>query len=489
MKLDSDYIKIIFGLKIKELRSGLNLSLQEVSDQTGLSKSYLNEIEKGKKYPKPDKIALLTDVLKVDFDELVSTKLSLQMQPLAELLRSDFFTDFPLVHFGFNKSEVVNMISESPKEITALINAVIHMAQSYNLGKERFYFAVMRSFQEMHLNYFDDLENKAKLFIDTYSAYNIKDNQQLILLLSKYFEVEVEKKNFDIYGTTKDLRSLYLPNKKLLLLNEKLSGSQTNFILKKEIGYQFLALKNRPLTYSWVDIVGFEMLVNNFYASYFAGSLSIPLTNFIPKLQKLFAQQNWQEQSFENLMFEFTNSPETFYYRITNVLSSQLGINDIFYLCFVKKNDQSRIQIIKELHLNHQQSPQAKAINEHYCERWVSIKNLRSELHKTTFTDCQISHYKDTGLSYLVISTTQKNPFSDGANRSYTLGILLNKENIKKIKFSKDENIPTINVGVTCETCSISNCNERQAPAHRVEKDLFNDNMKKGIKQIINTVE
>lgn len=485
MKLDSDYIKIIFGLKIKEIRNGLHLSLQEVSDQTGLSKSYLNEIEKGKKYPKPDKIALLTEVLKVDFDELVSTKLSLQMQPLADLLRSDFFTDFPLEHFGFNKSEVVNMISESPKEITAFINAVIHMAQSYNLGKERFYFAVMRSFQEMHLNYFEDIEIKAQLFYDTYRAYNIKDNQQLELVLSKYFEVEVEKKDFTKYGATKDLRSLYVPKKKLLLLNEQLNESQTNFILKKELGYQFLDLKNRPLTYSWLDIVGFEMLVNNFYASYFAGALSIPLTAFVQKLQKFFSQQDWYEQSFENLMFEFTNSPETFYYRMTNILSSQLGINDIFYLCFVKKNNQNKVQIIKELHLNHQQSPHAKAINEHYCERWVSIKNLRNNNKKTSFTDCQISHYKDTGLSYLVISTTQKNPFSDGANRSYTLGILLNKENIRKIKFSKDEKILTVNVGVTCETCSISNCEVRQAAPHRVDKELFNDNMKKGIKQLL----
>lgn len=487
MKLDSEYIKIIFGLKIKELRIGLKLSLQEVSDQTGLSKSYLNEIEKGKKYPKPDKIALLSEAFKVEFDDLVSTKLSIQMQPLADILRTDFFTDFPLEHFGFNKNDIISMISESPKEITAFINAFIHMAQSYNLGKERFYFSVLRSFQEMHLNYFEDIEKQVDLFLSTYKSYNLKDNQQLILLLSKYFEVEVEKMDFTAFGSTKDLRSLYLPNKKQLLLNEALSDNQVNFILKKELGYQFLNLTNRPTTYSWVDIVGFEMLLNNFYASYFAGSLSIPLNDIVVKLQKFFSLQTLHAESMENMMFEFTNSPETFYYRMTNVLSSQLGIHDVFYLCFVKKRYHDKAQIIKELHLNHQQSPHAKAINEHYCERWISIKNLNSD-NKSIFTDCQISHYKDTGLSYLVFSTTQNNPFSDGANRSYTLGILLNKENIKKIKFSRDENIPIVNVGVTCETCSISNCEVRRAHPSRVEKDLFNENMKRDIQLLINKV-
>ena len=56
--MQEDYIKLIFGLKMKQLRSGKDLSLFKLSKQTGLSKSYLNEIEKGKKYPKTDKIVL-----------------------------------------------------------------------------------------------------------------------------------------------------------------------------------------------------------------------------------------------------------------------------------------------------------------------------------------------------------------------------------------------------------------------------------------------
>ena len=101
-----------------------------------------------------------------------------------------------------------------------------------------------------------------------------------------------------------------------------------------------------------------------------------------------------------------------------------------------------------------------------------------------TVTDAQISHYKDSGLAYLVFSTSQKNPFSDGTNRSYCLGILLNSKSLKKINFAKSDRIKTVNVGVTCEFCSIPNCEVRQAPPLRLEKEIFNEHMKKSILMI-----
>ena len=48
--MQEEYIKLIFGLKLKQVRTAKDLSLFKLSKLTGLSKSYLNEIEKGKKY-------------------------------------------------------------------------------------------------------------------------------------------------------------------------------------------------------------------------------------------------------------------------------------------------------------------------------------------------------------------------------------------------------------------------------------------------------
>ena len=486
MNAESDYIKTVFGLKLKQQRQKNSWSLQDLSVKTGLSKSYLNEIENGKKYPKHDKIILLSEAMQCTFDDLVSTKLDKNLTPFSEILQSDFFKEIPLELFGINKNNLISIISDAPKKVTAFINALIEISQNYNLGKERFYFAVLRSFQELYDNYFPEIEEKAVIFAGENSITIGKSLQSDILekILTEKLGYQIQSENFEQYGTLGNLRSLYIPEKKLLLLNNKLEPDQKTFIFAKEIGFNVLDLKNRPNTYSWLDFGSFEEILNNYYASYFAGALLISKTEIIDKTSDFFLQNEWQPNGFEELIENFTHSPETFYYRLTNILSSELGIKDLFYLCLVKKKNTDKIQILKELHLNHQQAPHANATNEHYCRRWIAVKNLQHLKENEILTDAQISHYKDLGFSYLVISTSQKNPFSDGSNRSYCLGILLNTQTIKKINFIKSPTLKTVDVGVTCESCSISNCEVRQAPPIRLEKDHFNQNMKNAINKI-----
>ncbi|MEY8759906.1 helix-turn-helix domain-containing protein [Chryseobacterium tongliaoense] len=486
MNSESDFIKTIFGLKLKQLRQKKNWSLQDLAVKTGLSKSYLNEIENGKKYPKHDKIIQLSESLSCTFDDLVSTKLDKSLAPFNEILQSDFFKEIPLDLFGINKNNLISIISDAPKKVTAFINALIEISQNYNLGKERFYFAVLRAFQELYDNYFPEIEEKVIEFAlenELTFSKNLK-SEVLENILTGKFNYTIQSEDFEKYGALDNLRSLFIPEKKLLLLNNKLERDQKTFIMAKEIGFNVLEFKNRPNTYSWLDFGSFEEILNNFHASYFAGALLISKEQIIEKASGFFLQNNWEPKSFENLIESFTRSPETFYYRLTNVLSSELGIKDLFYLCLVKKKGSDKIHILKELHLNHQQAPHANATNEHYCRRWIAVKNLHHLKENETLTDAQISHYKDQGISYLVISTSQKNPFSDGSNRSYCLGILLNSQTIKKINFIKSPTLKTVNVGVTCESCSIPDCEVRQAPPVRLEKEHFNLSMKNAIEKM-----
>ncbi|ASK30490.1 DNA-binding protein [Chryseobacterium sp. T16E-39] len=491
MNPESDFIKTVFGLKLKQQRQKKNWSLQDLAVKTGLSKSYLNEIENGKKYPKHDKIIQLSESLNCTFDDLVSTKLDKSLAPFNEILQSDFFKEVPLELFGINKNNLISIISDAPKKVTAFINALIEISQNYNLGKERFYFAVLRSFQELYDNYFPDIEEKVQSFAHEYQLELNKTLKPEVLehILIEKLNYTIQSRDFEPYGTSTHLRSLFIPEKKLLLLNVKLERDQKTFILAKEIGFNVLELKNRPTTYSWLDFGSFEEILNNFYASYFAGALLISKRQIIENTSDFFLQNTWKPKNFTELIERFTDSPETFYYRLTNILSSELGIKDLFYLCLVKKKGSDKIQILKELHLNHQQAPHANAMNEHYCRRWIAVKNLQDLKENETLTDAQISHYKDQGISYLVISTSQKNPFSDGSNRSYCLGILLNTQTIKKINFIKSPSLPTINVGVTCESCSIADCDVRQAPPVRLEKEYFNQSMKNSIEKIRKEIE
>ncbi|KIA88034.1 DNA-binding protein [Kaistella jeonii] len=484
MANDSDFIKTVFGLKMKQFRQKKNFSLQDLANSTGVSKSYLNEIENGKKYPKHDKIAQLAEALNCTYDDLVSTKLDKSLAPITEILQSDFFKEIPLDLFGINKNNLISIISDAPKKVTAFINTLIEISKNYNLSKERFYFAVIRSFQELYDNYFPEIEDKANNYILENNLSNKPYSGEFELILKKEFQYEIKSLDLEQYGASGKLRSLYIPEKKLLLLNELLDEDQKTFILAKEIGFNILNLNPRPNTYSWLDFTSFEELLNNYYASYFAGCLLIRKDLLSHEINEFFQNAEWDPKLFENLIEEFTNSPETFYYRLTNILPQELGIKDLFYLCFTKKKNTDKIQILKELHLNQQQAPHANATSEHYCRRWIAVKNLSNLKGNEKVTDAQISHYKDSGLTYLVISTSQKNPFSDGTNRSYCIGILLNSNSLKKIKFAKSDQIKTVNVGVTCEFCSIPDCEVRQAPPLRLEKEIFNENMKKSIQKI-----
>jgi len=488
MTHDGEFIKTVFGLKMKQFRQKRNISLQELSNQTGLSKSYLNEIENGKKYPKHDKIGQLATALNCTYNDLVSTKLDKSLSPIVEIIQSDFFKEIPLDLFGINKNNLISIISDAPKKVTAFVNTLIEISKNYNLSKERFYFAVVRSFQELYDNYFPEIEEKASAYSIENQIPSKPNSADLEKILSEKLHYEIRNLDFEKYGATGKLRSLYIPEKKLLLLNELLDEDQKTFIFAKEIGYNVLNLNTRPNTYSWLDFTSFEELLSNYYASYFAGCLLIHKGILTEKIAQFFKSEEWEPQNFENLIEEFTNSPETFYYRMTNILPQEHGIKDLFYLCFTKKKNSDKLEILKELHLNQQQAPHANATNEHYCRRWIAVKNLMSLKENETVTDAQISHYKDSGLTYLVLSTSQKNPFSDGTNRSYCLGILLNSASLKKIRFAKSDRIKTVNVGVTCEVCSIPNCEVRQAPPLRLEKEIFNENMKKSILMIKNDI-
>ena len=107
MNLERDYIKLIFGLKLKQARTNKNLSLFGLAKITGLSKSYLNEIEKGKKYPKRDKIVLLSEALETTYDQLVSLKLDKNLAPIGEILQSRILKEIPLDIFGIKESDLI----------------------------------------------------------------------------------------------------------------------------------------------------------------------------------------------------------------------------------------------------------------------------------------------------------------------------------------------------------------------------------------------
>ncbi len=479
--MEEDYIKLIFGLKLKQIRTDKNLSLLGLSKLSGLSKSYLNEIENGKKYPKPDKIAILSEKLDVPYDQMVSLKLDKNLAPIGDILQSKILKEIPLELFGIKESNLIDIVANAPAKVNAFISTIIEIAQNYNFSRESFYLASVRSFQEANNNYFEDLEQGVLKFAKAYhiDLNEIITSQDLEEVLVEEYGYTIEVNELSKYEALGNLRSMFVPKTKTLLLANEIDEAQRTFIYAKELAYNFLEIKERLFTFPWIKFDTFDQVLNNFYASYFAGALIIPSEKIKTQLNKIFEKDTFDTDLFLNAIEAYNASPESFYQRFTNILPKAYNIQNLFFLRFTHRANSERFYLKKELHLSHQQSPHANETNEHYCRRWVSLKMLKdiSNSKLEHVFDMQISNYENDGMKYLVWSSATKDPFRENQYRSISVGLLINKQLQRKLNFLNDPKIESKNVGVTCERCAIMDCKVREVAPVFLDKKAKNEKL------------
>ncbi len=474
--IEEEYIRLIFGLKLKQMRTDKNLSLFGLAKITGLSKSYLNEIEKGKKYPKRDKILLLAEALETNYDNLVSLKLDKNLAPIGEILQSNILKEIPLDLFGIKESDLIDIIAEAPLKVNAFISTIFEIAKHYNLTKESFFLAALRSYQEANNNFFEDIENQVEKFAKAYSIDLSKrlSVKELEEILTEEYGYVINNEELSEHKELINLRSVFVPTSKTLLVSSETDESQRLFIYAKEIAYNYLNITDRLYTFSWIKFERFDQVLNNFLASYFAGALLIPRKSLVENLKVFFEKPTFDPIAFQKLIASYTDSPETFYQRLTNILPKDFNIKNLFFLRFGYKPERDDIKLTKELHITNLLEPHANESNEHYCRRWISLQTIREIPNTDTehLFDAQVSFYEHSGVEYFTISSATKDPFRKGYYRSIGFGIMITPNSSSKIAFLKEESIKKRQVGVTCESCRITDCKERVAPPKTVERKL-----------------
>jgi XRE family transcriptional regulator, fatty acid utilization regulator len=471
--------KIILGLKVRQFRQELAWNFEELSRKTGISVSYLNEIEKGKKYPQPVNLQKLADALGSSPEFLASSELTGSLAPLGDLLQSNFLNELPLELFGIDMQQVVEIIARAPDRVNAFISALLEIARNYSLRDEHFFFAALRAYQELRGNYFEEIEQAAAAFAlqHDFPGQSGVSIQTLRTILERDYGYRIETEGLERYPGLQTLRSVYVPKGKRLLLHGSLSERQKVFQLAKEIGFNALQLKERPLTSTILRVHSFEEALNNYKAAYFAVAILINRDAFVNDLRGFFGQTNWNSQLLLQLMSKYQVSPEVLFQRF-NVLTQGFGLSKIFFMRIIHDLDRDGFDIDKELHLNRHHQPHATGLNEHYCRRWMSIELLR-ELGATAtitnspmqpLTGIQRATFLDSSEEYLCISMAKHGHPMPGRNVSVTLGILLDDRAKKVVRFWKDPAIPNQTVNVTCQRCALEDCAERAAPPLVVEK-------------------
>lgn len=480
--------RILFGLKVRQLRQEQGLSFVELSARSGVSVSFLNEMEKGKKGARPEKLAALAKALQVTPEWLVSDDPGAHLAPVAALLRSNFLNELPLDMFGIDAGRVLELLSAAPLQINAFVSTLVELAQNHALGEGHFYLTAMRAYQELNKNYFPEIEEAARICRATFGldVQAPLDLSELKRILINGFGVKIDQTGLDKYSELNELRSVYVPRKRRLLLNGRLSPEQTAFVLAKEIGFHVLELKARPLSSSLYQVTSFQEVLNNFKAGYFAVALMIEERSFLQRLEQTFAQPIFDHRLMHIWMQEYGVGPDVLLQRF-NVITAHWGFEYVFFHRLMYRRLDGTYRMDKELHLHPDGRRYAGRLDEQYCRRWLSsqlIHQVEQSPHREAQTGMMKATFHRSGDTYICLGLATPSTFRDDECVGLMIGVRLDQEVRKRFAFLDTQPVPEVEINLTCERCSLMDCQERASAPVWLEQREIRQKVRDRINQI-----
>ena len=349
------------------------------------------------------------------------------------------------------------------------------------MHSEHFLLAALRSYQQMHANYFEDLEEAAASYrrARRWSGRKPPAFPRLRAILEQEHGYLVDEDTLPAHPQLKSFRSVFRDGQRpTLLINGRLMPSQKGFVLAREIGYRVLGLKERALTSTWIKVESFEQVLNNFKASYFAGALLMDRDALREDLRRFFARPKWDGKALLEAVRRYDATPETFYYRLTQLIPRFFGLREIFFMRFSHAARSGSFELTKVFNLSHIPVPHGVGAGETYCRRWPGLRLLNEMERKSRarnqrpVVSAQRSHFLDDDAEFFVIAMARPLALSDRANSSVSLGFLLDDTFRERVRFWNDPAVPRVEVNLTCERCRLApeECRERAAPPILHEK-------------------
>lgn len=467
MLIDKEILRLIFGLKLRSIREEKKLSLKELSKISGLSPSYLNEIEKGKKYPKTEKIIILAQGLNEKYENLISLELKKEFQTLKSLLDQNILKKIPLNSFGIPVTTLFELMANEPEKMSYLVGSLLEIARAHNISVDDIFYAILRSHIDINQNYFPDIEKKSSEIFQKYNFANLTFNQKLILIqkiLSHDYKVKIYEEEFEFYN--KRLKSLAYFTKndgKKLFLSRKLNDLDKIFILAREYGHKLFKHDQAPTNSLITNFDSYEELYNHFEANYFALGLLIPF-DFAKNAILEILKSPTPIESLKKAINESGMQPDALIQRFSQILPKEFNLNQIFFLRYEYDQEKEKYQISRELHLSSLHGPHRIKGNENYCLRWIiSQLSLKCINGSDEFVvGIQRSNFVDNQNEYLILACSFKNPLEKNKTTSVCIGILINEHAKKIIPILNTLDIQSVQVGETCERCSIIDCKDRK---------------------------
>ncbi|MCA9865598.1 MAG: helix-turn-helix domain-containing protein [Anaerolineae bacterium] len=468
-----DLINIIFGMKVRQARLEAGLTLADLARQSELSPSYLTEIEKGRKYPRADKIVKMAAALGKPYDDLVSIKLDPSLRYLESTIASSMVRRFPFEEFGLEPADAMGLVTREPERASALLHAVVEMTRRYDLKEEEFLRAALRAYQEIHENYFPELEEAAQAFTTAFGPrYGIDDTLPIPLptlaaILREEYDYTIDDHTLAASEELRHYRTLLLPGRRpQLFINNRLYARQVRFLLAREIGYRHLGLKERSLASTADEVNSFQQLLNDARAAYFGGALLMPRDRLLSDLQQFLALPAWAPEPFSAMLSTYDVTPEMLLYRFSELIPQFFGLK-LHFLRFHHADGADDYQLVRHLNMNQLLVPSGIGLHEHHCRRWLSIRLLPDSAAADPLpVGVQLSEFLETGERFLCIGFGRRMVLSPGVSSSVIIGFRVDSELQHTIGFLDDPAIPHTLIHETCERCPLrpDQCAVRAAP-------------------------
>ncbi|MBE7556393.1 MAG: ImmA/IrrE family metallo-endopeptidase [Anaerolineales bacterium] len=497
--MSANLVNMIFGMKVRQARLEAGLNLSEFAARCDLSPSYVTEIEKGRKYPKTDKIMKMASVLGKSYDDLVSIKLASSMSYLETMLSSPLLRQFPFEEFDLEIADLVNLFTRAPDKASALLHAVLEIGRQYDMKEEHFLRAALRSYQELHENYFQDLEEAAADFAEQYRL-NVELPLSLASLqeiISQTFRYQLDETRLGEHPALAGYRSVFIEGTRpKLLLNAALHPMQIKFILARELGYRYLGLKERANTSAPDKVESFQQVLNDFKASYFAGALLMPRAATLADLQEFFQLNTWSPYRLLNMVEKYDVTPEMLFYRFCELIPQFFGIK-LHFLRF--QNADGDFRLVKQLNMNNLLLPSGIGLHEHYCRRWLAMRLLKDlaaataagEAGATPVVGAQISEFLESHERFLNFGFARPLVLSAHVGSSVIVGFRVDAELKQVIRFVEDPAIPVVIINETCERCPLvgDQCTVREAEPVILWEEKVKAERKKALNQLMAQVQ
>ncbi|MEO1367207.1 MAG: helix-turn-helix domain-containing protein [Acidobacteriota bacterium] len=499
MELNSESLRFILGLKLRQYRLDRGWGLKDVASRTGLSVSYLSEIEKGRKYPKPDKLIQIARGLDLTYDELVSPRVEENLNLVRDLFASPFLQEFPFHLFGIEAEQVAALVTEAPSKAGALLRTFLEIGRSYDVQVEHFLFAALRSYQTMRRNYFAEVEAAAETFLAENGWRDRRglDEDDLRRVLVERHGYRIESTLLSRNEALNDLRSVLVDgDRPVLLINGHLRPSQRAFALARELGYRALGHSKRSSTSGYLRVESFDQVINDFEAAYFSGAVLMPKAHLVADLETFFAHPAWDPQAFIDLLDRYRTTPETFFYRLSQLLPKVFGFEQVFFTRFSRDPSLGveRFSLTKLLNMSGLPIPLDIEPGLRYCRRWPGLWLLdepgRAEVSSESSgfevaAAAQRCRFEDFGAEHLTLSLTRSMAIRSDKASSVSVSFRIDDALRDRVAFWNDPAIPERDVGVSCDRCSFKDCEVRAAEPTPLRTEADRDQRLRALEDLV----